>query len=42
MRFFSLGKGSKASSRFSSWALSPTTPLTQITEVFLLLFVHKK
>jgi hypothetical protein len=24
------------------WALSPTTPMTKVNKVFLLLFVHKK
>jgi hypothetical protein len=32
----------KLLAQLGQWALAPTTPMTQVTEVFLLLFVHKK
>jgi hypothetical protein len=34
--------GAKTFDSAGSWAMSPTTPMTQIHKVFLLLFVHKK
>ncbi|HEY1858308.1 hypothetical protein [Acidocella sp.] len=34
--------GAKIFGYAGSWAMPPTTPMTQINKVFLLLFVHKK
>jgi hypothetical protein len=34
--------GAKTFINAGSWAVSPTTPVTQHNKVFLLLFVHKK